>query len=85
VAQRLLVMLPPELASIGEPEDRATEYLHYRQFFIIWETLDRVVECQSMEVLHMNKDTKTAWLRDYKVCAVILSLGVCSVDIYSIC
>jgi nuclear pore complex protein Nup107 len=59
-------MLPPELASIGDPE-RAVEYLHYRQFFTIWETLDRVVECQALEVLPMNKDTRVAWLKDYQV------------------
>ncbi|KAJ7719417.1 hypothetical protein B0H16DRAFT_1739449 [Mycena metata] len=33
VAQRLLVMLPFELVSIGEPEERATEYLHYRRSY----------------------------------------------------
>jgi nuclear pore complex protein Nup107 len=63
-------MLPPELASFSEPEERATEYLHYRQFFVIWETLDRVVECESIEVLNMNKDTRLAWLKDYKVFAL---------------
>ncbi|KAJ7221638.1 nuclear pore protein 84/107 [Mycena pura] len=66
VAQRLLVMLPLELASISEPEERATEYLHYRQFFIIWETLERVVECQALETPQMNRNTRTAWLEDYR-------------------
>ncbi|KAH7921000.1 nuclear pore protein 84/107 [Leucogyrophana mollusca] len=66
LARSLLEMLPRELASIDEPEERATEYLHYRQFFNIWETLDRVVECQSLEVSLMNKDTRVAWLNDYK-------------------
>lgn len=61
-------MLPRELASINEPEDRATEYLHYRQFFNIWELLDRVVQCQSLQLSLMNKDTRTAWLSDYGVC-----------------
>lgn len=60
-------MLPPELASIGDPEVQATEYLHYRQFFLIWENLERIVECQSLEVPHMNKDTRQAWLQDYRV------------------
>lgn len=67
VAQKLLFMLPPELASIGDPEVQATEYLHYRQFFLIWENLERIVECQSLEVPHMNKDTRQAWLQDYRV------------------
>ncbi|KZP13590.1 hypothetical protein FIBSPDRAFT_797582 [Athelia psychrophila] len=65
VAQLLLQMLPLELASISEPEETATEYLHYRQFFNIWETLARVVECQALEVQVMSKDTKAAWLKDY--------------------
>lgn len=59
-------MLPHELASIDRPEERATEYLHYRQFFAIWEILDRVVGCQSLEVSIMNRDTRAAWLSDYK-------------------
>ena len=71
MAQFLLEMLPLELASISEPEDHATEYLHYRQFFSIWETLTRIVECQSLEVQHMNKDTRSVWVKDYMVCAVI--------------
>ncbi|KAJ6546893.1 nuclear pore protein 84/107 [Mycena capillaripes] len=66
VAQRLLVMLPLELASISEPEERATEYLHYRQFFIIWDTLERVVECQALETPQMNRNTRAAWLEDYQ-------------------
>lgn len=60
-------MLPVELASVGEPEDQATEYLHYRQFFSIWSTLERIVECQALEVTNMNRDTRNAWLQDYKV------------------
>ncbi|KAF7298503.1 Nuclear pore complex protein [Mycena kentingensis (nom. inval.)] len=65
LAQKLLVMLPIELASISEPEERATEYLHYRQFFVIWETLERVVECQALETPQMNRNTRAAWLQDY--------------------
>ncbi|KAG2037080.1 hypothetical protein BDR03DRAFT_957901 [Suillus americanus] len=45
LAKDLVEMLPRELASIDRPEERATEYLHYRQFFTIWDSLDRVVEC----------------------------------------
>ncbi|KAF9221187.1 hypothetical protein BS17DRAFT_846289 [Gyrodon lividus] len=66
LARSLLDMLPRELASIDEPEDRATEYLHYRQFFNVWGLLERVIECQSLEVSLMNKDTRIAWLNDYK-------------------
>ena len=50
LAQRIPENLPPDLAAIPEPEERATEYLHYRQFFIVWETLDRVVSFQALEV-----------------------------------
>ncbi len=63
----MLGLLPPELSSIREPEERAVEYLHYRQFFMVWETLERVVECHALEVPQMTKDTRAAWLSDYKV------------------
>lgn len=66
LAKNLVEMLPRELASIDQPEERATEYLHYRQFFTIWDSLDRVVKCQSLEVSIMNRDTRAAWLSDYK-------------------
>lgn len=61
-------MLPRELSTIREPEERAMEYVHYRQFFNVWEALERIGECERMEVSHMNKDSKVAWLEDYKVC-----------------
>lgn len=61
-------MLPPELASIGDPEETATEYMHYRQFFAIWELFDRVLEVEAAEIQGgMTKDTRMAWLNDYKV------------------
>ncbi|KAK1227800.1 Nucleoporin nup84 [Marasmius sp. AFHP31] len=68
LAKELLSMLPPELASISvdEMDVQATEYLHYRQFFTIWETLERVVECQALESPNMNRDTRLAWMEDYK-------------------
>ena len=59
-------MLPPELGSLQDPEDEATEYMHYRQFFGVWETLARVVECAALEQPQMNKDTRAAWLADYR-------------------
>ena len=67
LAQTLLNMLPPELAALSEPEERATEYLHYRQFFIIWDTLARVVDCQALDVPGINKGARTDWLKDYRV------------------
>ncbi|KAJ3559201.1 hypothetical protein NM688_g483 [Phlebia brevispora] len=66
VAKTLLSLLPPELGSIRGPEEQALEYLHYRQFFMVWEALDRVVECQALEVPQMTMDTRVAWLSDYK-------------------
>lgn len=66
LAQSLLGMLPPELTTLGEPEERATEYLHYRQFFMIWETLERVVEYQAKDVPGMGREARAAWLADYK-------------------
>ncbi|THU96793.1 hypothetical protein K435DRAFT_754578 [Dendrothele bispora CBS 962.96] len=67
LGQKALSMLPPELSSISEPEEQATEFLHYRQFFTIWETLERITECQALEVPNMNRETRTAWLADYKL------------------
>jgi len=61
----LLDMLPPELATITTPEERAAEYLDYRQFFIAWETLERATECQALEAPQVSRDTRTAWIRDY--------------------
>jgi len=65
VGQQLLNMLPPELASIGEPEERATEYLHYRQFFTIWDALARVIECAALETPQMSRETRNFWVKDY--------------------
>ena len=76
LAQTLLGMLPSELAAFSEPEEQATEYLHYRQFFTIWDTLARVVEYQALEVSQMNRERKLAWLVDYRVCSsVVLGVG----------
>ncbi|KAI8970749.1 nuclear pore protein 84/107 [Trametes punicea] len=66
VVKTLLDMLPPELGTLREPEEEATEYMHYRQFFGVWDALARVVECEALEQPQMNKDTRAAWLSDYK-------------------
>lgn len=81
MARLLLDMLPPELAAISTPEERAAEYLDYRQFFIAWETLERVVEYQTLEAPETSRDTRGAWLRDYGVClfsSVLLTITRCS-------
>ncbi|EPS94050.1 hypothetical protein FOMPIDRAFT_1044042 [Fomitopsis schrenkii] len=67
VAKMLLDVLPAELSSIREPGEFATEHLHYRQFFVVWESLARVVECQALEAPSMNRETRAAWLDDYKL------------------
>ncbi|TBU37015.1 107-domain-containing protein [Dichomitus squalens] len=66
IARMLLDMLPPELGSLPEPEDQATEFMHYRQFFNVWELLSRVVETQALEQPQMNRGTRLAWLDDYQ-------------------
>jgi nuclear pore complex protein Nup107 len=67
LAQSLLDLLPSELTSIPEPEENATEYLHYRQFFVIWDTLASVVECQSQNVPALDRERKAVWLNRYRV------------------
>ncbi|OBZ72749.1 hypothetical protein A0H81_06689 [Grifola frondosa] len=66
VAKGLLDILPPELGTIRESQEQAMEYMHYRQFFAVWESLARVVECEALEAPQMNKETRAAWLSDYK-------------------
>jgi len=66
LAQSLLELLPLELTSIPEPEEKATEYLHYRQFFIIWNTLENVVECQSQNLPGLDRERKAVWLNRYR-------------------
>jgi nuclear pore complex protein Nup107 len=56
-----------ELTSIPEPEETATEYLHYRQFFVIWDTLESVMECQSQNVPSLDRERKGIWLNKYRV------------------
>lgn len=65
-AVSLLDLLPAELSEISEPEERATEYLHYRQFFVIWERLEQVVECHARSLQPMGKDAKARWIEEYK-------------------
>ena len=77
MARLLLDMLPPELAAINTPEERSAEYLDYRHFFIAWETVERVTECQALEAPQMSRDTRTTWLRDYGVRAIDIYISHC--------
>ena len=67
VARGMLDILPEELASIGEPEDIATEYMHYRQLFLVWDLFERVADVSGIEIAsELTKDAKLAWLNEYK-------------------
>ena len=67
VARGMLDILPEELASIGEPEDIATEYMHYRQLFLVWDLFERVTDVSGIEIAsELTKDAKLAWLNEYK-------------------
>ncbi|EPQ52913.1 hypothetical protein GLOTRDRAFT_78934 [Gloeophyllum trabeum ATCC 11539] len=66
VAKHVLDRLPDELASIGVPEDRATEFLHYGQFFIVQEAFDRVVALQALEYQPMHREAHIKWSETYR-------------------
>ena len=67
VARGVLDSLPEQLASIDEPEDIATEYMHYRQLFYVWDLFERIANVVGVEFAHeLTKDTKAAWLSEYK-------------------
>lgn len=52
--------------TISEPEEVATEYQDYSQFFLIWDTLDRIAETAAAEPT-LSRESKAAWLNSYKV------------------
>lgn len=41
--------------------------MNYRKFFNVWETIERVGECASLETPGMNRETRAAWVKDYEV------------------
>ncbi|PPR04880.1 hypothetical protein CVT26_012721, partial [Gymnopilus dilepis] len=72
-AQSLLALLPDALTSLSTPEEIATEYLHYRQFFVIWELIERVTECQGREAVVMQgtgggsqREVRAAWVGELR-------------------
>lgn len=65
LAQELLGMLPAALSSIAEPEEHATEYMHYRQFFMVWDVLERVVDVGTTEEPR-TRDEREGWEAEYK-------------------
>jgi len=67
VAKGLLNVLPEQLASVDEPEDIATEYMHYRQLFHVWALFERIADITDIEIAHeLTKDAKVSWLNEYK-------------------
>jgi len=67
VAMGMLDILPEELVPIDEPEDIATEYMHYRQLFFVWDLFERVADVSGKEIAsELTKDAKVAWLNQYK-------------------
>ncbi|THH27911.1 hypothetical protein EUX98_g6279 [Antrodiella citrinella] len=69
LARQTLDLLPRELASIREPEERATEYVQYRVWARCWDGLDRIAEVEKMNagnVASMGRDTFAEWVQDYK-------------------
>ncbi|KAG6852732.1 hypothetical protein C0991_009470 [Blastosporella zonata] len=74
LAKQLLDILPPELARVGDPEEMATEYLHYRQFFVIWETLESVIETQAMEMACNRRKRELIRVRQIYIPELIIRL-----------
>lgn len=66
LARHTLDSLPQEFMTISEPEEVATEYQDYSQFFLIWDTLDRIAETAAAEPT-LSRESKAAWLKGYKV------------------
>jgi len=67
VAKALFDALPEQLASIDEPEDIATEYMHYQQLFHVWTLFERIADVARIEfAIGSTKDAKLAWLNEYE-------------------
>ncbi|EJC99448.1 uncharacterized protein FOMMEDRAFT_148674 [Fomitiporia mediterranea MF3/22] len=68
-ARILLRMLPSQLQSLPVNDMRSrmhsTEYLHYFQFFAIWDLFDRIAELQEAESGCSTRGAKEAWLASY--------------------
>lgn len=67
VARDLFEALPERLLSIDEPEDIATEYMHYCQLFHIWDLFERIATVAGVGTAkELTKDAKVAVLNEYK-------------------
>jgi hypothetical protein len=54
-------------------------YMNYRQF-IACKKLERATVCQALEAPQVSRDTRTASIRDYGVCAPLPSILLSSVN-----
>lgn len=78
-AQTLLASLPLDFASSaaglhqGSDEEpyQATEFMHYRKFFSVWEVLERCVEVGNVDLSltgsRSSRESKILWGEEYKV------------------
>lgn len=68
----LLALLPAELTAIDEPEEIATEYLylHYGQLFIIWGTIERIVEWQPL-LRNFSQQKIKAFVEQFRVVYIV--------------
>ncbi len=60
-------MLPEQLQGIKDLFGHSAEFLHYVQFFTIWDLMDRVAESQAQESTYTTKGAKATWLNSFKV------------------
>ncbi|THH10924.1 hypothetical protein EW145_g992 [Phellinidium pouzarii] len=69
-ARALLTLLPAQLklvpVEVGFMRTHSAEYVHYLQFFTIWESFDRIAEAQLDESSCTTKGAKESWLNGYK-------------------
>lgn len=69
LARQALEMLPRELASIREPEERVTEYVQYRVWARCWLGLEKIEEAEKAGASGMARESLSEWLKEYKVCS----------------
>ncbi|KAH8111554.1 107-domain-containing protein [Phellopilus nigrolimitatus] len=69
-AKVLLTLLPAQLKLMpiadGFARTHGAEYVHYLQFFAVWDLFDRIVEAQLGESACTTKGARENWLAGYK-------------------
>ncbi|KAI5120989.1 hypothetical protein M0805_000450 [Coniferiporia weirii] len=70
-ARALLTLLPAQLKLVSAEGEFAgmhsTEFVHYLQFFAIWDLFERISEVQLDEASRTTKGAKESWLNGYKI------------------